>query len=560
MARLLTITVIYFVCILQLAAQNYIRQYESLHGNTVVRLYRTYDNHLIYTTGWSKFIYKLDANLNVKWRIEPQGAKTISNDYIFPHDSGLYLFGAQGVFNYARYAYDEYYLWVNKLDACNNKIWSRLIVRKEVFTDTSFFYAGNQDFASIDKDEKGNLYFMVSSENKLYPNDSLNGPTTSLLYKLTPDGELLYRVPIFNVYNRSVSAFNTHCYNDKLYISGNAYLTDMPQYPDRANFRAFLQLVDTSGKLIKHTDFSSDQMYFCEIEKMKFNPYTKKLLAAVIGRRIDTVKFTDTYENNLILYDTLLNEIRRLKFDETEYGYGNYNEIDVDTAGNFLIAFTNIPPNDTIRDADDRPARIYFVRLNQNLEIIDSVHIGFLPHKNSNDTASAVDRIISNPVNPSGYIMSGVRAYGPNPFQRILFRVTGDLKLDTSTYTDLPVDFYCNEKLTNKVIPLEFLDTIFIVTEHKRAYKTINTLISEVHIKNSEVNLSPNPATTQVHLESPIKIESYCINNTSGTQVQNGMLDNDNNIDISQLPQGLYFLQLQLINGQTVTKKLVKVL
>ncbi|MFN5025957.1 MAG: T9SS type A sorting domain-containing protein [Bacteroidota bacterium] len=35
------------------------------------------------------------------------------------------------------------------------------------------------------------------------------------------------------------------------------------------------------------------------------------------------------------------------------------------------------------------------------------------------------------------------------------------------------------------------------------------------------------------------------------------MLENDNNIDISQLPQGLYFLQVQLENGQTVTKKLV---
>ncbi|MFN9519785.1 MAG: T9SS type A sorting domain-containing protein [Bacteroidota bacterium] len=35
------------------------------------------------------------------------------------------------------------------------------------------------------------------------------------------------------------------------------------------------------------------------------------------------------------------------------------------------------------------------------------------------------------------------------------------------------------------------------------------------------------------------------------------MLENDNNIDISQLPQGLYFLQVQLENGQRVTKKLV---
>jgi hypothetical protein len=543
---------------MQLAAQNYIRQYESLHGNTVVRLYRNYDNHLIYTTGWSKFIYKLDANLNVKWRIEPRGAKTIANSYVFPHDSGLYLFGAQDVFNYDRYAYDESYLWINKLDACNNKIWSRLIVRKEVFTDTSFFYAGYHDFASIDRDEKGNLYFMVSSENMLYPNDSLNGRTTSLLYKLTPDGELVYRVPIFNVYNKSVSAFNTHCFNDKLYISGNAMLADMHKYPDRVNFRAFLQLVDTSGKLIKHTDFSSDQMYFCEIEKMKFNPYTKKLLAAVIGRRIDTVNLTDIYENNLILYDSMLNELKRITIDETQYGYGNYAAIDVDTAGNFLIAFINTPPVDTIFEADDRPSKLYFLRMNHNLEIIDSVHIDFLPHKNLNDTATFIDRIVPNPQNPAGYIMSGMRAYGKNPFHRILFRVSPDLKLDTSTYPATAKDYYCNETLTNKIISLEFTDTIYIVTEHKRAYKSPYNSVLDLDVYTAQIVLSPNPATTQVHITSPVKLESYTINNTSGTQLQSGVLDNDNNIDISQLPQGLYFLQVQLENGQTVTKKLVR--
>ncbi|MFN4972138.1 MAG: T9SS type A sorting domain-containing protein [Bacteroidota bacterium] len=35
------------------------------------------------------------------------------------------------------------------------------------------------------------------------------------------------------------------------------------------------------------------------------------------------------------------------------------------------------------------------------------------------------------------------------------------------------------------------------------------------------------------------------------------MMENGNNIDISQLPHGLYFLQVQLENGQRVTKKLV---
>jgi hypothetical protein len=82
--------------------------------------------------------------------------------------------------------------------------------------------------------------------------------------------------------------------------------------------------------------------------------------------------------------------------------------------------------------------------------------------------------------------------------------------------------------------------------------------VQEVQDLAAQIQTSPNPATTQVHITSPVKIESYTINNTSGTQLQSGVLENDNNIDISQLPQGLYFLQVQLENGQMVTKKLVR--
>jgi hypothetical protein len=82
--------------------------------------------------------------------------------------------------------------------------------------------------------------------------------------------------------------------------------------------------------------------------------------------------------------------------------------------------------------------------------------------------------------------------------------------------------------------------------------------VQEVQDLAAQIQTSPNPATTQVHITSPVKLESYTISNTSGTQLQSGVLENDNNIDISQLPQGLYFLQLQLENGQSVTKKLVR--
>ena len=81
--------------------------------------------------------------------------------------------------------------------------------------------------------------------------------------------------------------------------------------------------------------------------------------------------------------------------------------------------------------------------------------------------------------------------------------------------------------------------------------------VQEVQDLAAQIQTSPNPATTQVHITSPVKLETYTISNTSGTQLLSGALENDNNIDISQLPQGLYFLQVHLENGQMVVKKLV---
>lgn len=81
---------------------------------------------------------------------------------------------------------------------------------------------------------------------------------------------------------------------------------------------------------------------------------------------------------------------------------------------------------------------------------------------------------------------------------------------------------------------------------------------NEINLASYQLNISPNPTTTQVHIKSPIQIERYTLTNTNGISVQSGVLDASNSIDVSQLPPGLYFLQLQLENGQTVTKKLVR--
>jgi hypothetical protein len=74
----------------------------------------------------------------------------------------------------------------------------------------------------------------------------------------------------------------------------------------------------------------------------------------------------------------------------------------------------------------------------------------------------------------------------------------------------------------------------------------------------AQITTTPNPASTKVHIESPIKIENYTLTSTSGKIIQSDAMEASNSIDISRLPSGLYFLQLHLANGQTVKKKVVK--
>jgi hypothetical protein len=87
---------------------------------------------------------------------------------------------------------------------------------------------------------------------------------------------------------------------------------------------------------------------------------------------------------------------------------------------------------------------------------------------------------------------------------------------------------------------------------------TIIGSVQELYKLYASINTNPNPATIQVHIESPIKIENYTLTSTSGKIIQSDAMEASNSIDISRLPSGLYFLQLHLANGQTVMKKVVK--
>jgi hypothetical protein len=69
----------------------------------------------------------------------------------------------------------------------------------------------------------------------------------------------------------------------------------------------------------------------------------------------------------------------------------------------------------------------------------------------------------------------------------------------------------------------------------------------------------PNPATAQLTITANNKINEVVITNLIGTVVYNHAYNISNiQVDIAQLPPGMYLLQLTDENGQKVVKKVVK--
>ncbi|PKP04622.1 MAG: hypothetical protein CVU11_04395 [Bacteroidetes bacterium HGW-Bacteroidetes-6] len=62
--------------------------------------------------------------------------------------------------------------------------------------------------------------------------------------------------------------------------------------------------------------------------------------------------------------------------------------------------------------------------------------------------------------------------------------------------------------------------------------------------ENTTLKLYPNPVTTQITIESDLQFEDFRIFNTKGQLVKSGLVNENNTVDVENLPNGLYFLSL----------------
>lgn len=88
---------------------------------------------------------------------------------------------------------------------------------------------------------------------------------------------------------------------------------------------------------------------------------------------------------------------------------------------------------------------------------------------------------------------------------------------------------------------------------------TILMLGTEELVSKNGIKIFPNPTTNFITIQSinqDLKIESIQVLNTNGNSQPITMTGK--NIDLTRIPNGLYFIQLTLSNGQTITKKIIK--
>lgn len=74
----------------------------------------------------------------------------------------------------------------------------------------------------------------------------------------------------------------------------------------------------------------------------------------------------------------------------------------------------------------------------------------------------------------------------------------------------------------------------------------------------NNITLSPNPASNKLTMNSPLaEFDAMQITDVQGRFIENYNVTSSQQLDIANLPAGVYFLNLQLGNN-TVTKKFIK--
>jgi hypothetical protein len=88
-------------------------------------------------------------------------------------------------------------------------------------------------------------------------------------------------------------------------------------------------------------------------------------------------------------------------------------------------------------------------------------------------------------------------------------------------------------------------------------YDESNPLLSTVKNTFTEISLYPNPTKNRINIDITAPIKTVCIFNNLGKEVFKSTI-NKQQIDISNLTKGIYFIRIDINTTKSYYKKIVK--
>ncbi|KFF74693.1 hypothetical protein HX13_11630 [Chryseobacterium sp. P1-3] len=168
----------------------------------------------------------------------------------------------------------------------------------------------------------------------------------------------------------------------------------------------------------------------------------------------------------------------------------------------------------------------------------------------------------------SGQVVNNVDAYGTittpaGTFSNVI-RVK-KMRTGIQTVPGLPPFTYTNEAYIwisqSAGIVFSFAINSFVLNGTTNVTKSVSYpesgALSTINLdsKKAEFSVYPNPASDFIKIRSKEEIKKISVTSLDGKTVASGMSDY---IDLSKLPKGVYILQGELRNGQSVSRKIIK--
>lgn len=177
---------------------------------------------------------------------------------------------------------------------------------------------------------------------------------------------------------------------------------------------------------------------------------------------------------------------------------------------------------------------------------------GFLVGSASNNTDTSATLTFSSPINIQS--LFALNAYFVNPPADWTFTPTGGN--NSSVVINVP----STSNSDGITVPLNWTDITQITVTSSSGTEgfAFDNIISdftlgieELDLINSQIKLFPNPSTAFINISGLTKVEKYVIYNVIGEKVIDGILYNNEKIDIQNITNGLYFLKLE--NGNILS-------